>query len=98
MQSASVYLLDEPFQGVDATTEKAIVGILKELVSGGKTVLAVHHDLNTVSEYYERVAIVNVGLIASGRVEEVFNSENLVKAYGGKTPFFPDRETSLKAV
>ena len=98
MQSASVYLLDEPFQGVDATTEKAVVGILKELVSGGKTVLAVHHDLNTVSEYYERVAIVNVGLVASGRVEEVFNSENLVKAYGGKTPFFPGRETSLKAV
>lgn len=98
MQSASVYLLDEPFQGVDATTEKAVVGILKELVSGGKTVLAVHHDLNTVSEYYERVAIINVGLVASGRVEEVFNSENLVKAYGGKTPFFPGRETSLRAV
>jgi len=54
VQSASVYLLDEPFQGVDATTEKAIVRILKELADGGKTVLAVHHDLNTVSEYYER--------------------------------------------
>ena len=67
VQSASVYLLDEPFQGVDATTEKAIVRILKELVAGGKTVLAVHHDLNTVSEYYERIAILNVGLVASGR-------------------------------
>ena len=98
MQSASVYLLDEPFQGVDATTERAIVGILKELVAGGKTVVAVHHDLNTVSEYYGRVAIINVGLVASGKVEDVFNSENLVKAYGGRTPFFPGRAASLRAV
>lgn len=98
VQSASVYLLDEPFQGVDATTEKAIVRILKELVAGGKTVLAVHHDLNTVSEYYERIAILNVGLVASGRVDEVFNSGNLMKAYGGKTSFFPERKSARRAV
>ncbi len=98
VQSASVYLLDEPFQGVDATTEKAIVRILKELAAGGKTVLAVHHDLNTVSEYYERVAILNVGLVASGRVDEVFNSGNLMKAYGGKTSFFPERKSAVRAV
>ena len=98
VQSASVYLLDEPFQGVDATTEKAIVRILKELAGGGKTVLAVHHDLNTVSEYYEQIAILNVGLVASGRVDEVFNSENLMKAYGGKTSFFPERKSSRRAV
>ncbi len=98
IQSASVYLLDEPFQGVDATTEKAIVSILKELAAGGKTVLAVHHDLNTVSEYYERIAILNVGLVASGRVDEVFNSQNLIKAYGGKTSFFPERKSSIRAV
>ncbi|MCY4379594.1 MAG: metal ABC transporter ATP-binding protein [Candidatus Dadabacteria bacterium] len=98
VQSASVYLLDEPFQGVDATTEKAIVRILKELTDGGKTVLAVHHDLNTVSEYYEQIAILNVGLVASGRVDEVFNSENLMKAYGGKTSFFPERKSSRRAV
>lgn len=98
VQSASVYLLDEPFQGVDATTEKAIVTILKELVAGGKTVLAVHHDLNTVSEYYERIALLNVGLVASGSVEDVFNSENLMKAYGGKTSFFPERKAARRAV
>ena len=98
VQSASVYLLDEPFQGVDATTEKAIVRILKELVAGGKTVLAVHHDLNTVSEYYERIAILNVGLVASGKVSDVFNSENLMKAYGGKTSFFPERKSAVRAV
>ena len=98
VQSASVYLLDEPFQGVDATTEKAIVRILKELVAGGKTILAVHHDLNTVSEYYERIAILNVGLVASGRVDDVFNSENLMKAYGGKTSFFPERKADRRAV
>ncbi len=98
VQSASVYLLDEPFQGVDATTEKAIVRILKELVTGGKTVLAVHHDLNTVSEYYERIAILNVGLVASGKVDEVFNSENLMGAYGGKASFFPERKSARRAV
>ncbi len=98
VQSASVYLLDEPFQGVDATTEKAIVRILKELVTGGKTVLAVHHDLNTVSEYYERIAILNVGLVASGKVDEVFNSENLMRAYGGKASFFPERKSARRAV
>ncbi len=98
VQSASVYLLDEPFQGVDATTERAIVRILKELVEAGKTVIAVHHDLNTVSEYYERVAILNVSLIASGKVDEVFNSENLVKAYGGKASFFPETKTTRRAV
>ncbi|MCY3986721.1 MAG: metal ABC transporter ATP-binding protein [Candidatus Dadabacteria bacterium] len=98
VQSASVYLLDEPFQGVDATTEKAIVRILKELVAGGKTVLAVHHDLNTVSEYYERVVIMNVGLVDSGKVNEVFNSENLIKAYGGKASFFPERKSVARAV
>ena len=98
VQSASVYLLDEPFQGVDATTEKAIVTILKELVAGGKTVLAVHHDLNTVSEYYERIALLNVGLVASGSVEDVFNSQNLMKAYGGKTSFFPERKAARRAV
>lgn len=98
VQSASVYLLDEPFQGVDATTEKAIVRILKELAAGGKTVLAVHHDLNTVSEYYERIAIVNVGLVASGSVDEVFTSKNLMTAYGGKTSFFPERKSSRRAV
>ena len=98
VQSASVYLLDEPFQGVDATTEKAIVRILKELVTGGKTVLAVHHDLNTVSEYYERIAILNVGLVASGKVDEVFNSENLIMAYGGKASFFPERKSARRAV
>ena len=98
MQSASVYLLDEPFQGVDATTEKAMVAILKELVSDGKTVIAVHHDLNTVAEYYERVVIMNVGLVASGRVEEAFSPENLARAYGGRTPFFPERKTPLKVV
>lgn len=98
VQSASVYLLDEPFQGVDATTEKAIVRILKELAAGGKTVLAVHHDLNTVSEYYKRIAILNVGLVASGKVDEVFNSENLMKAYGGKTSFFPERKSAIRAV
>ncbi len=98
MQSASVYLLDEPFQGVDATTEKAIVKILKELASRGKTVLAVHHDLSTVTEYYHRVVILNVKLIAHGEVGDVFNSENLRSAYGGNASFFSEKTKSARAV
>ena len=98
MQSASVYLLDEPFQGVDATTEKAIVKILKELASRGKTVLAVHHDLSTVTEYYQRVIILNVRLVAHGEVRDVFNSENLKSAYGGNASFFSGRTNAAEAV
>ncbi|NIP31764.1 MAG: ATP-binding cassette domain-containing protein [Candidatus Dadabacteria bacterium] len=98
MQDASVYLLDEPFQGVDATTEKAIVKILKELSSQGKTLLVVHHDLNTVAEYFDSVAILNVELISAGKISEVFNIDNLEKAYGGRIPFFANKNDLQNAV
>jgi len=83
VQDAEVYLMDEPFQGVDATTERAIVRVLQELRSQGHTVVAVHHALQTVPEYFDRVLILNVRAIASGPVEEVFTEENLEEAYGG---------------
>jgi manganese/zinc/iron transport system ATP- binding protein len=88
VQQADVYFMDEPFQGVDATTERAIVELLRELRSGGKTVLAVHHDLQTVPEYFDRVALLNVRRIASGPVEEVFTEENLRRTYGGRAAVF----------
>ena len=69
VQDADVYFMDEPFQGVDATTERAIVGLLKELRAAGKTVLVVHHDLQTVPEYFDWVTLLNVRRIASGPVE-----------------------------
>jgi general L-amino acid transport system ATP-binding protein len=87
VQDAKVYLMDEPFQGVDATTEKAIVRVLKELRSQGATVVAVHHALQTVPEYFDEVMILNVRRIACGPVDEVFTEENLRVAYGGVVPF-----------
>ncbi len=87
VQDAELYFMDEPFQGVDATTELAIVELLRELRSQGKTVVAVHHDLQTVPEYFDEVALLNVRRIASGPVEEVFTEENLRLTYGGRAFF-----------
>ena len=83
-QDAVVYLMDEPFAGVDAATEKAIIELLGELKDKGKTLLVVHHDLNTVAEYFDWVMLLNLRLIKLGPVEEVFNNENLRTTYGGK--------------
>lgn len=82
VQNASIYFMDEPFQGVDATTEKAIVNILKELRKTGKTVVVVHHDLQTVPEYFDWVTFLNVKKIATGPVSTIFNDDNLTKTYG----------------
>jgi manganese/zinc/iron transport system ATP- binding protein len=87
VQDAQVYFMDEPFQGVDATTERAIVTLLKELRAAGKTVCVVHHDLQTVPEYFDWVTLLNVRLIASGPVHEVFTEENLRLTYGGRVAF-----------
>ncbi len=86
-QDADIYLMDEPFQGVDATTERAIVELLRELRAAGKTVVAVHHDLVTVPEYFDWVTLLNVRKIASGPVDEVFTEENLRLTYGGVVAF-----------
>jgi manganese/zinc/iron transport system ATP- binding protein len=83
-QDAHIYLMDEPFAGVDAVTERAIVAMLRDLRSAGKTVIVVHHDLQTVPEYFDWVALLNVRLIASGPVDEVFTPENLRRTYGGR--------------
>ena len=79
VQDSDVYLMDEPFQGVDATTERAIIALLKDLRENGKTVICVHHDLQTVPDYFDWVTLLNVRKIASGSVTEVFNHENLKK-------------------
>ena len=86
VQDADVYFMDEPFQGVDAKTERAIVEVLRELRSAGRTVVAVHHDLETVPEYFEWVLLLNVRRIALGPVDEVFTEENLRRTYGGRAP------------
>ncbi|MCY4170401.1 MAG: metal ABC transporter ATP-binding protein [Bacteroidetes bacterium] len=84
VQDADVYLMDEPLQGVDATTEHAIIEILHSLRSSGKTVLVVHHDLQTVTSYFDEVLLLNIRRIVSGPVSEVFTDENLRHTYGGR--------------
>ncbi|KUP06511.1 manganese ABC transporter ATP-binding protein [Bacillus coahuilensis m2-6] len=86
-QDAEVYFMDEPFVGVDAATEKAIIALLNELKEAGKTVLVVHHDLQTVKEYFDWLLLLNKKTIAVGPTEEVFTSELLQKTYGGKLTF-----------
>ena len=86
-QRARLYFMDEPFAGVDATTELAIVDILQKLRDAGKTVVVVHHDLDTVPTYFDRVVLLNVRLIATGPVAEAFVPENLQRTYGGKIAF-----------
>jgi manganese/zinc/iron transport system ATP- binding protein len=87
VQDARVYLMDEPFQGVDAKTERAIVTVLQSLREAGSTVVVVHHALQTVAEYFEWVTLLNVRRIAAGPVADVFTDENLRVTYGGRVPF-----------
>ncbi|HRY33905.1 MAG TPA: metal ABC transporter ATP-binding protein [Bacteroidales bacterium] len=84
VQQAKVYFMDEPFQGVDATTEKAIIQILKDLRQNGKTVIVVHHDLQTVPAYFDWVTLLNVRKVATGPVDEIFTDENLARTYGNQ--------------
>jgi manganese/zinc/iron transport system ATP- binding protein len=83
-QDARLYLMDEPFAGVDATTERAILTLLKELRASGRTVVAVHHDLQTVAEYFDHVVLLNMRLVAAGPISTTFNAETLQRTYGGK--------------
>lgn len=83
-QEATIYFMDEPFAGVDAATEKAIVDVLRELRESGRTVIAVHHDLQTVPEYFDEVVLLNMRLVASGPVASTFTRSNLQRTYGGR--------------
>lgn len=83
-QDADLYLLDEPFAGVDAATERAIVDVLKTLKSEEKAVVCVHHDLATVEAYFDHVFLINIRKIAEGPVEKTFTAENLQQTYGGR--------------
>jgi manganese/zinc/iron transport system ATP- binding protein len=83
-QNARLYLMDEPFAGVDAATERAIADVLKTLRDQGRLVMCVHHDLQTVADYFEHVLILNIQLIASGPLAEAFTADNLHIAYGSR--------------
>ncbi|MCV9385909.1 metal ABC transporter ATP-binding protein [Reichenbachiella ulvae] len=95
-QNADLYFMDEPFAGVDAATEKAIIHILKQMSEQGKTVVVVHHDLQTVTKYFDWVVQLNTRLVASGPVEQVFTQELLQETYGGKLTILSDVGNLLK--
>lgn len=90
VQEADILLLDEPFAGVDLTTEKVIMGILKRLRDQGKTILIVHHDLPSVEEYFDWALLLNNRLHGCGPVKEVFTKENLAKSFGKSQSLFDE--------
>ncbi|MCP6683068.1 metal ABC transporter ATP-binding protein [Bacillus nakamurai] len=90
-QEADIYFMDEPFVGVDAATERAIITLLMELKRKGKTVLVVHHDLQTAKDYFDWMLLLNLRKIAFGPTEQVFTIDNLQKTYGGRLAFLKDR-------
>lgn len=83
-QDADLYLMDEPFVGVDAKTEGAIVELLREMRRRGRTVIVVHHDLGTVRDYFDRLLLLNLRMVATGPIDEVLTDELLQKTYGGR--------------
>ncbi len=93
VQEADFYFLDEPLAGVDAATEKAIMQILAELKSKGKTIMVVHHDLQTVEEYFDHVLLINGSVVAHGRTNEVFTRQNISRTYGGTVRWIKEENT-----
>jgi manganese/zinc/iron transport system ATP- binding protein len=83
-QESDLYLMDEPFAGVDATTEATIVTLLQDLKAQGKTILVVHHDLTSAKQYFDMLLLINMRLVAFGETEQVFTPELLQKTYGGR--------------
>lgn len=95
-QQADLYLMDEPFAAVDASTEQAIVQILQNLRDAGKTCVVVHHDLATVPQYFDHVILLNMRVVASGSTGSVFNEENLRKTYGGQLTLLSEAANALR--
>jgi len=94
-QESELYFMDEPFAGVDAATELAIVEVLRQLKGLGKTVITVHHDLQTVPEYFDHVILLNMRVVAAGPVSEVFTQENLQKTYGGRLTLLSEASEAI---
>lgn len=89
-QESDLYFMDEPFAGVDAGTEAAIIKLLQELKDKGKTIIVVHHDLPTAREYFDMLVLLNMRVVAYGPVEEIFTRELLQKTYGGRLTVFSE--------
>jgi len=96
-QESDLYFMDEPFAGVDAATESAIVTLLHELKARGKTLLVVHHDLATAREYFDTLLLLNMRVVAFGPTEQVFTHELLQKTYGGRLTILSEVAEAVKA-
>ena len=94
-QNADLYLMDEPFASVDAATEQAILEVLRRLKNEGRTVVCVHHDLETVAEYFDDAVLLNMRVVTSGPVSEVFTRENLRKTYGARLSLLDEAVAEL---
>jgi manganese/zinc/iron transport system ATP- binding protein len=94
---ADLYLMDEPFAGIDAASEAAIIEIMRDLRKSGKTVITVHHDLQTASDYFDWIVLLNCRLIACGPTSEVLTPENLHNTYGGRLTIL-DRMSEATAI
>lgn len=95
MQDPEIYFLDEPFNGIDKTTERLIIAILKDLVKAGKTVLVIHHDVQTLADYFDYLLLLNTAQIAYGPVDVVLKQEYMCAAYGDNGIFIPRERISL---
>jgi manganese/zinc/iron transport system ATP- binding protein len=89
-QDADLYFMDEPFVGVDAATEAAIIELLRSLRERGRTIIVVHHDLPTAKSYFDHLLLLNLRVIAYGPTEEVFTAELLQRTYGGRLNILAD--------
>ncbi len=96
VQDAQIYFMDEPFAGVDAATEQAIVALLKQLRERGKTVIVVHHDLQTVRQYFDYVVLLNMRLVDAGPTETTFTNENLQKTFGGRLTILEEAAEAVR--
>lgn len=96
VQNADLYLMDEPFAAVDAATERAIVDLLRQLKAAGRTSVVIHHDLQTVPEYFDYVVLLNMRVVASGPVAEAFTPENLQKTYGGRLTLLDEVSEAMR--
>jgi len=96
VQEADLYLMDEPFSAVDAATEQAIVGLLRDMRTAGKTALVIHHDLHTVPDYFDSVVLLNMRVVAQGPTATIFTRENLERTYGGRLTLLDEATEAMR--
>jgi manganese/zinc/iron transport system ATP- binding protein len=96
VQEADLYLMDEPFAAVDAATEGAILNVLRGMKQAGKTALVIHHDLQTVAQYFDFVLLLNMRVVAFGPIDQVFTTENLQKTYGGRLTLLDEATDAMR--